>query len=351
MDALYTQKILSSAGLLKDYSALFNANQIEGEVWTDITSQHLLSIGLTNKRHIETILIKRDEILGFKSQPDFSIEEVKLENNRDLCISLSSVIRAARSQTKNKTDNSETVLRKVKSLDFSNKKLTQINNLNQCSTLQFLCLSNNSITQMSGLEQLTQLRILSIESNLIQKIENLGSFSLLEKLYLDMNYIQKLEGLEGLFRLEELMISNQVISNPMEIEENSIVAVSQSLKKLGLSGNKLNDISLLWYLDSLQLLDLTNNNIVFSEDLYKVLSCTKSLCHLKLLGNPVSKRPKYRDEMILWTRDLKELDDKNILINEKEYIYNLKSKRVNAFSKQKNDQNLSLEVKGNKLNN
>ena len=104
-------------------------------------------------------------------------------------------------------------------------------------------------------------------------------------------------------------------------------------------------------MDGLLDLDLSFNNVLFCEDLYKVLTCLKSLTSLKLIGNPVSKRLKYRDEMILWTHNLKELDDKNILVNEKEYLYRLKGKRIANFPQTKDSQSFELEIKGSKLNN
>ena len=200
---------------------------------------------MTNKRHIESILKKRDELFGIINPNDYSSEEVKITPTNEVPISMSTVVKAARAQTKNKTDSPETVLRKVKSLDFSNKKLTSINNLFQCSALQFLCLSNNSITSIVGLNDLKQLRILSLESNFIQKIENLSSLSSLEKLYLDRNFITKLEDLEQLGSLQELLISNQQISCPFIFDENSIVGLSSSLLKLSLANNKIEDVSLL----------------------------------------------------------------------------------------------------------
>ena len=244
MGDTYTERILSETGLLKDYFQLFNTNQIEGEIWIDLNANHLLSIGITNKHHIDLILSKRDELFGISSQSNSLVEEVKIINNNDMPISLTSVVRAARSQTKNKTDSSEIVIRKVKSLDFSYKNLTKIDNLNQCNSLQCLSLSNNSITHIDGLEGLKSLRILSLESNLLQKIENLSSLVMLEKLYLDMNYIKRIEGLENLATLQELSVSNQQHSIPMEFDENSIVAISQSLKKLAAAGNFILDIGL-----------------------------------------------------------------------------------------------------------
>ena len=350
MEASYTELILSSTGLTNDYLKLFQVNQIEGEVWSDLTSKHLLDLGITNKYHIEAMILKRDEIFGFSSQVNSAREESKIENGNEVSISYSVLVRAARAQTKNKTDNPDIVLKKVRSLDFSNKKITLIDNVSRCSNLQFLSLSHNCITQISGLNELKQLRILSLESNLLQRLENLSDLIQLEKLYVDMNYLTRIEGLENLGNLQELTISNQLSSTQLQFDENSMVGISRSLRKLSAAGNHIQEISLLWYLDGLYMLDLTNNSIPFCEDLYNVLSCLKSLHELKLSGNPVAKRPKYRDEMILWSNNLKELDGKDILANEKEYLFRLKGKRLTTFPKPKNKENADLEIKGSKFN-
>lgn len=351
MEESITERILTAAGLSNDYLALFIKQQIEGEVWVELSQEHLESIGITNKFHVQQILAMRNALFGIAEPQSSTHEELKIESAPELHISLNSVIRLARSQTKNKSDSSEVVMRKVKSLDFSGKKLTHIANLDSCITLQFLSLSNNSINQISGLSSLKQLRILSLESNLIQKLESLESLNLLEKLYLDYNYIKRIENLENLSRLQELSLNRQQLSGALEIDENSIVAVSHTLRKLGLAGNQLSEIGTLWYLDSILELDLSNNNIPFCEDLYKMLSCMKYLSQLKLIGNPVAKRQKYRDEMILWSNNLQELDDKNILANEKEYLYRLKGKRLGTFPKTNNTPGVELEVKGNRMNN
>jgi protein phosphatase 1 regulatory subunit 42 len=351
MEFSYTEQILRLTNLLSDYNALFLSHHIDNEAWPELTSEHLQSMGITNKHHIELILSKRDALLGRISQSSASIEESKLESASFLPISFSVLVRASRAQTKNKTDAAELVLRKVKSLDLSNKEVTQIAQLSQCCSLQRLSLSNNLISSIQGLDQLKNLRILNLESNRIQTIEGLSELNTLEKLYLDGNFIKKIENLEGQQRLQELALSNQRINEPLSFDENSIVAISQSLRKLSVAGNMINDIGLLWYLDSVQILDLSNNNVGFSEDLYKVLSCMKSLTQLKLAGNPVSKRNKYRDEMVLWSHNLMELDDKDILANEKEYLFRLKGKRATNFVRDKNEQGIDLEVKGDKFNN
>jgi uncharacterized protein YehS (DUF1456 family) len=347
-----TESILIQAGLLKDYLDLFHAHHIESEVWVEITSEHLKAIGMSNSHHIKQILNKRDQILGIQSSIHSNLGniEAKPEPSQDLSISFNAVVKAARLQTKMKTESAENVLKKVKSLDMSSKNLTSISNLTRCASLQMLSLSHNSIVHISGLEQLRSLRILNLESNLIQKIEGLATLTALEKCYLDYNYIKVMEGLENLQRLAEFTLNHQQGPGSLFIDENSVVAVSPSLRKLALAGNFIEDISNLWYLDGLVELDLAGNSVTFCEDLYKMLSCLRYLQKLKLAGNPVSKRPKYRDEMILWSHNLQELDDKNILANEKEYLFRLKGKRVSEFPKEKPNESLELEIKGNKYN-
>lgn len=351
MENSSTERILSAAGLLNDYSLLFARHKVEGEVWCDLTTKHLIGLGITNKRHIETILSKRDELFGVSSEDSSFKEESKIEAGNEVIISFNSMVKAARLQTKNKTDSGEIVLRKVKSLDFSNRNLTRIDNIGRCSSLQFLSLNHNSIIQIAGLSGLKQLRILSLESNLLQRLENLSDLSMLEKLYIDMNFLRKVEGLEALGNLQELTISNQQTATPLEFDEASVVAVSRSLRKFASAGNRIEDIGVLWYLDSLLALDLANNNITFCEELYNVLTCLKVLNQLKLAGNPVAKRLKYRDEMVMWSHNLQELDGKDILANEKEYIYRLKGKKLTTFPKPKNKENLDFEVKGRQFNN
>jgi Leucine-rich repeat (LRR) protein len=69
----------------------------------------------------------------------------------------------------------------------------------------------------------------------------------------------------------------------------------------------------LYYLESLETLNLTDNKIAdIQEHIAPLLMTMHYLTNLQLLRNPVTKVFKYRDQIVLMTRALTELDGKTI---------------------------------------
>ena len=61
------------------------------------------------------------------------------------------------------------------------------------------------------------------------------------------------------------------------------------------------------------------------------------LTYLKLDKNPITKRSKYRDEIITMNGNIRELDGKEITNNEREYIYRLAGRKQAILRKQAPD--------------
>jgi len=69
----------------------------------------------------------------------------------------------------------------------------------------------------------------------------------------------------------------------------------------------------LYYLEHLHTLNLQNNHIKdLDNQVAPVLMTLHGLQNLQLQNNPVIKLPKYRDQVVLMTRYLSELDGKTI---------------------------------------
>lgn len=346
-------QILAYAGVYQDYIHLFRESEVDSEALEVLESEHLEDIGITNKRHRELILQARDKILGASEPHSLTSEPKELQvPNQEVPISVSMLIKASPAQSKNKSETSNEFLKKLNMVGLEGKSITTISNMHLCPKLQVVYLSNNQIAEISGLDSLKNLRVLCLEGNLISKMEGLDRLLRLEKLYLDRNQISCLEGIQNCHNLQELSCSAQSIPGSLELEENSIVGISPRIAKLNLSKNQIEDIGVLWYLDLLLELDLSENQVAMSESLVKALSCMKSLQKLSLWGNPVARRTKYRDEVILSCMSLQELDNKNIPQNQKEYLCRLQSKKFSSSKRnsKKASERKGLEVIGNGLN-
>ncbi|CAG9318714.1 unnamed protein product [Blepharisma stoltei] len=343
-------RILANANLVKQYLKLFQQNGVDDETITELNENHLEEMGIFNKAHRDLILQCRDNLSNEEFPINTQLEEEKKETHGPQNpITIAMLLKSSNVSTRSKALSNDNFLRKLIMAELSDKNIDSIQCLDNCPRLQVLYLNSNKINAIENIEMLSSLRILSLENNLISRLSGLSNLSHLEKLHLDRNCIQKIEGLENLNELTELHCNRQNIRVPLEFDENSIVGISPNLRILSLCGNKIEDISLLWYLDKAEEIDLSENQIQMGEDFIKALSCMNYLKILNLSGNPIVRRPKYRDEVILSNYSIQELDGKTILGNEREYLLRLHGKG-RAPVKKETKKGIDLAVVGNRFN-
>jgi Leucine-rich repeat (LRR) protein len=169
----------------------------------------------------------------------------------------------------------------IKTLDFKEKKLTDIEGLELCTDLEELDLSLCYLDDISQLSNLTKLKILNLTASKIKDIKQLENLVNLEELNLWQNQLTDISPLLNL----------------------------PKLKKLNLSNNKSVDFTPLSKLTSLIDLKLTDNSI-FQLPL---LSDLKNLKSLNLLNNDLYKDdfiddlPVSIENLELWSNNLREL--------------------------------------------
>ncbi len=121
-----------------------------------------------------------------------------------------------------------------------------------------------------------------------------------------------------------------------EFDEETMRCLGHSLEILEAEKNHMKNINGSEFLLNLRILRIANNSIENLESIDKQLYCMGNLRSLDLKGNPVSKMNKFRDQIIMITNEnfgkykkekkcfdflqLEELDDKNILPKEREFI-------------------------------
>jgi hypothetical protein len=83
-------------------------------------------------------------------------------------------------------------------------------------------------------------------------------------------------------------------------------------------------------------LNLQSNAIFdFEKCIAPILMTLQNLNKLELQGNPVTKVPKYRDQVVLLTRYLSDLDGKQIKANERAYLAKLSQRKQSQTQQQK----------------
>ena len=109
----------------------------------------------------------------------------------------------------------------------------------------------------------------------------------------------------------------------------------------------------LYYLENLDIINLQNNLIEdFEQELCPLLQTMNALRILNLKGNPITQITKYRDQVILLSRSIKELDGKDVREQERQYLVNLISRKnvqgtvYNNIKKKKEEK---FSVEGNNM--
>lgn len=152
----------------------------------------------------------------------------------------------------------------------------------------------------------------------------------LKKLYLEKNMISKLDGLDNCRKLEEFYLGNQNIPAGVEFlfDEYSLAAISNSLKIFDIPNCNIINSKPLYYLECLDQLNLKDNKISdFENNVCPLLQTMNSLRILSLKNNPVVNISKYRDQVVLLSRTVQELDGKDITDTERKYLVNLINKK------------------------
>ncbi|XP_050304316.1 protein phosphatase 1 regulatory subunit 42-like [Anthonomus grandis grandis] len=207
-----------------------------------------------------------------------------------------------------------TIYDKVTHLYLQEKHLLKIPKLSHSHELQTLYLYSNNITKIENLDGFTSLTSLYLQGNKIEKIENLNDLHKLKKLYLGKNQIGVLEGLECIDALEELHIEKQnlIHNTPLCFDPRTIISISQTLQVLNVSHNNICSLQFLAPLENLTVIDASCNDLDDIKDVCKTLRNWFYLKEAKFSGNPISKKHRYREDIIANTYHLNLLDNKSI---------------------------------------
>jgi len=208
-------------------------------------------------------------------------------------------------------------MEKMTHVHLENKQLELIENLNTCKNLSHIYLQENFIYTLvndpfKGLDKIVQL---NLYDNRINQMEGLLDLVNLKKLYLEKNCIPKLDGLDNCRKLEELILSDQELApgTEFQFDEYSLAAISSSLRVLDLAHCQIKNPKPLYYLENIDYLNLKDNLIEdFDGEVCPLLQTMNCLRHLTLSQNPVCHISKYRDQVVLLSNSVCELDGRDI---------------------------------------
>jgi len=185
---------------------------------------------------------------------------------------------------------------------------------------------------------LTSARIRSHRATTCPRSEELGfeAGAALEHINLHGNRIGTITGLQNASGLAHLDIGSQRPAEPpgtsscLRIDVDSLWGIAPSLRYLNASGNSLGDDALaqLVALQHLRVLDISGNEIGGASVLAQLLFRLPLLTALRLKGNPLTARSKWREALIMAGVGLEEIDGKPIATHERAFLLQLAAKRA-----------------------
>ncbi|XP_074841849.1 protein phosphatase 1 regulatory subunit 42 [Carettochelys insculpta] len=234
-------------------------------------------------------------------------------------------------------------LRKMTHLNLSDKNIDTIDDLSLCRNLNVLYLYDNQIRQIRNLGFASNLTHLYLQNNCISCMENLTSLKKLEKLYLGGNYITVVEGLETLEELRELHVESQrlPLGEKLLFDPRTLHSLAKSLSVLNISNNNIDELGGLAPLENISHLIAVDNQLHHVKDLEFILNKWTKLRRMDLKGNPVCRKPKYRDRLIIQSKTLESLDGKEIKEMERQFLMSWKESK--ASKKKSTEEHMTNE--------
>jgi protein phosphatase 1 regulatory subunit 42 len=186
---------------------------------------------------------------------------------------------------------------------LNNRQLTRLENLALCPNARVLYVFTNLLTDLAPACESKLLEEIFAMNNKIRALPpSLGSqLTSLRKLYLNSNCLILFSGWAEVTGsvLEELHLAYQSSLEPLQLELASIRAISDSLRVLDLTGNRLQTLAPLRELRSLRVLLADSNDLRDPSDILDALNvCADTLEEVSLLNNPVCSNT-FRDAVVL----------------------------------------------------
>jgi len=234
------------------------------------------------------------------------------------------------SHTKKRTNETDAqYLKRLTHIYFQERNIDEIDNLSCCKNLSVLYLYDNAISKIKNLDFAVNLTHLYLQKNKITHLSGFRNLINLTKLYLGQNHITVVEGLESNTALTELHIENQSLppGEKLLFDPRTIESLSKSLSILNISSNNIEDVTDLQVLRKLNHLMISDNNISNWSSLSDGLLSWASLFKLDLAGNPICQHKKHRDKLIIISKSLVMIDDKEVSESNRQFLQNWYAKK------------------------
>mmetsp|Transcript_65334 Transcript_65334/g.156181 ORF Transcript_65334/g.156181 Transcript_65334/m.156181 type:complete len:478 (+) Transcript_65334:114-1547(+) len=224
----------------------------------------------------------------------------------------------------------EEFLGKLSHLHMEHKGLEVLGDMlaKVCSRIRVLYLGDNRLHTLGPLP--ATLEILQLPGNQLREMATWSSdLPKLQVLDIRSNRLSAVEGLKQSRLLRELLVSGQQMqTKPLRFDEATLSVIGGSLRTLDVARNQLTSLEALAQLHHLEHLDLSQNSCRTVDAMSLALASMPGLLHLTVEGNPACiEVPKWRDEVLLMAKSLRELDGKPIQQGEHVFLAELSRRR------------------------
>ena len=247
------------------------------------------------------------------------------------------------SHTKQRTNESDSqYMKRITHIYFQERQIDEICNLSPCKNLSVLYLYDNNICLIKELDFAMHMTHLYLQKNNITKITGLNNLFGLTKLYLGQNCITVVEGLEQNKNLSELHIEDQKLDDGEKLlfDPNTLQSLKDNLTILNVSSNNIEDFEELRCLRNLSHLIAEKNKLTDMEDLSQALIQWPFLSKLNVSENPLCKKKKYIDKIIIMSSSLVMINGKEVSESNRQFLKSWyankeakkRQKRINGYS-------------------
>eukprot|EP00040_Diaphanoeca_grandis_P014988 m.76181 g.76181 ORF g.76181 m.76181 type:complete len:307 (+) comp24869_c0_seq2:184-1104(+) len=249
-------------------------------------------------------------------------------------------------QRRRKEETAEQYVQRLTHIGLAKRGITSMDGIQHASNVSALYLYDNTIPAIIGLQSCRYLTQLFLQRNKITKMEGLSNCTKLKKLHLGHNRITVIEGIEKLTELREMHIEHQVLpaGEKLVFDPRCTIGIKHCLTVLNIAGNRVDDLGDLAQLKALSTLNLSDNFVRSIKEIINVMKNNSKLIELRISGNPICHLPKYRENIIVSSPELRILDAKAITPIQREFLLNWKISRSTRRSRTETKSNRGAQL-------
>lgn len=194
---------------------------------------------------------------------------------------------------------------------------------------QVLYLFNNQLSDVKTFREMPSLQRLYLQNNKLESLEGLDCLPSLTEVNLDGNVLTRIEGLNASTQLSKMSLVSQRTDRAIAFCPELLRRLGDCLKYLDISNNKIEDVTPLKALSSLETLHASGNRVKEFASVSCMLGGCRKLQTLDMRYNPVTRMHRYWDYVVLRASPvLKEIDGHDVTSVQRAFLREFHRRRT-----------------------